>query len=82
MVNEENIQNKIYTIRGGTVMLDSELAKLYQVEMKRINEAVKRNKDRFPDDLMFELSDEEFKDLKSQNATSSWGGRRYNPKVL
>jgi len=82
IVNENNIKNKIYTIRGVTVMLDSDLAKLYQVETKRINEAVKRNIDRFPDDLMFELNDEEFKDLRSQNATSSWGGRRYNPKVF
>ncbi len=79
---EENIENKIYTIREKQVMLDEDLAKLYQVQTKRINEAVKRNIDRFPDDLMFELTDEEFQNLRSQNATSSWGGRRYNPKVF
>ena len=79
---EENIQNKIYSIRGKQVMLDEDLAKLYQVQTKRINEAVKRNIERFPDDLMFELTDEEFKNLRSQNSTSSWGGRRYNPKVF
>lgn len=78
----ENINSQIYTIREQKVMLDSDLAKLYQVETKRLNEQVNRNMDRFPDDLMFNLTDEEFEILRSQNATSSWGGRRYNPKVF
>ncbi len=77
-----NIENKILTIRDKQVMLDSDLAELYQVETKRINEAVKRNPEKFPDDLMFELSDKEYEILKSQNATSSWGGRRNKPKAF
>ena len=57
-------------------MLDQDLAELYEVETKRLNEQVKRNKERFPADFMFQLTKEEFDNLKSQNATSSWGGRR------
>ncbi len=60
-------------------MLDQDLAELYEVETKRLNEQVKRNKDRFPDDFMFQLTKHEFEILKSQNATSSWGGRRTPP---
>jgi len=78
----ENINSKIYTIRNVKVMLDSDLAKLYKVETKRLNEQVRRNMDRFPSDLMFELSDKELEILRSQNATSSWGGRRYIPRVF
>lgn len=55
-------------------MIDEDLAELYEVETKRLNEQVKRNKDRFPEDFMFQLSKNEFEILKSQNATSSWGG--------
>ncbi len=79
IIPTENIQNKIYFIRDKKVMLDSDLAELYQVETKRLNEQVKRNIDRFPSDFMFQLSDKEWKILKSQNATSSWGGRRTLP---
>lgn len=78
----ENINSKIYEIRGEKVMLDSDLAKLYQVETKVLNQAIKRNIDRFPDDFMFELSEKEFETLRSQFVTSSWGGRRYSPKVF
>lgn len=60
-------------------MLDSDLSKLYGVETRRLNEQVKRNIDRFPDDFMFQLSKDELDDLKSQNATSSWGGVRKLP---
>ena len=60
-------------------MLDSDLAELYRVETKRINEQVKRNIDRFPEDFMFQLSSEEFENLRSQIATSSWGGKRKPP---
>jgi len=63
-------------------MLDSDLAELYGVETKVFNQAVKRNVGRFPDDFMFELNEEEFKNLRSQNVTSSWGGRRYAPNVF
>ena len=60
-------------------MLDSDLAELYNVPTKRLNEQVKRNLERFPDDFMFQLSTVEFENLKSQNATSSWGGKRKLP---
>ena len=60
-------------------MLDSDLAELYQLPTKRINEAVKRNPDRFPQDFMFRINQNEWAHLKSQNATSSWGGRRTLP---
>jgi hypothetical protein len=73
------IQNKIYEIRGVRVMLDFDLAMLYQTETKRVNEAAKRNIKRFPDDFMFQLTLDEFVNLKSQIATSSWGGSRKLP---
>ena len=76
---QEVIINKIYTVRGQKVMLDSDLAELYGVETKRLNEQVKRNASRFPDDFMFQLTIQEWENLKSQNATSSWGGRRKLP---
>ena len=60
-------------------MLDSDLATLYGVTTKRLNEQVSRNRERFPDDFMFRLTVEELGNLRSQNATSSWGGRRYLP---
>jgi len=83
MVPDEVLVNKIYLVREQKVMLDSDLAELYQVETKRLNEQVRRNKDRFPDDFMFQLTQEEWVDLKSQNATSrSWGGRRIPPFVF
>ncbi len=78
----DNIQKRIFFIRGLYVMLDSDLAELYGIETKVLNQAVKRNKERFPEDLMFTLTDSEFAILRSQNVTSSWGGRRYNPKVF
>jgi len=81
-IPDEVIMNKIYYIRGKNVMLDQDLAELYDVETKRLNEQVKRNLSRFPDDFMFQLNNEEFKNLKSQFATSSWGGRRKIPFVF
>lgn len=78
-VPEEVIASKIFVIRDLKVMLDSDLAELYQVETKRLNEQVKRNEKRFPDDFMFQLTEQEWENLKSQNATSSWGGRRTLP---
>ena len=97
VLNNENISNKIYNIRGLQVMLDSELAELYGVESKRLNEQVKRNLERFPENFRFQLTEDEFKNLRfkngtsseddflrSQNATSSssHGGRRYLPYVF
>jgi hypothetical protein len=78
-VLDEIITSKIYFIRGKNVMLDQDLAELYDVETKRLNEQVKRNHIRFPDDFIFQLNNEEFNNLRSQIATSSWGGRRTNP---
>ncbi len=79
MLPNKIIENKIYLIRDKKVMIDSDLAELYGVETKRLNEQVKRNIKRFPEDFMFQLSEIEFKNLKSQFATSSWGGRRSLP---
>jgi hypothetical protein len=79
LVSEETISNKIYFIRNQKVILDSDLALLYDVDTKRLNEQVKRNDSRFPLDFMFQLAELEFRNLKSQNATSSWGGTRKLP---
>lgn len=75
----EEIRNRIYEIRGRQVMLDKDLAELYGVETKVLNQAVKRNAKRFPDDFMFKLKNEEWEILRSQFVTSSWGGIRYLP---
>lgn len=79
---DEVVMRRIYMIRDQKVMLDEDLAELYGVETRRLNEQVKRNKDRFPEDFMFTLTEHEFVDLKSQNATSSWGGRRKLPNAF
>ena len=78
-IPDEIITNKICLIREQKVMLDSDLAELYHVETRRLNERIKRNIERFPKDFMFRLTTEEWKNLKSKNATSSWGGRRKAP---
>ncbi len=78
-VSYESIERKIYLIRHQRVMMDSDLAALYQVPTKVLVQAVKRNLQRFPHDFMFQLTQEEFKILRSQTVTSSWGGRRYPP---
>ena len=78
----ERIASRIYRIRGENVMLDADLAELYGVPTKRLNEQVTRNLERFPPDFLFELTAEEFDDLRSQIATSSWGGRRYLPRAF
>jgi phage regulator Rha-like protein len=77
----EIIERRIYLIRGQKVMLDSDLAEIYQVPTKSLNLAVRRNTERFPGDFMFQLSKEEFENLRFQIATSSsgYGGRRYQP---
>ena len=81
------IQNIIYVIRGQRVMLDSDLARLYEVETKVLNQAVKRNLERFPEDFMFQLTKEEYEFLRSQFVTSkikteTRGGRQYFPYVF
>jgi phage regulator Rha-like protein len=83
MVNDltkiEHIENRIYTIRGQRVMLDFDIAELYEVETRNFNKAVKRNIEKFPSDFMFQLTQSEFSDLMFQIGTSSWGGRRKLP---
>ena len=85
IITDEAVVNKIYFLRGKKIMLDEDLALLYNVEAKRLNEQVKRNVERFPEDFMFQLSIKEALNLKSQIATSSlvhdkvWGGRRKLP---
>ena len=76
------IERSILVLRGHKVLLDADLAKLYGVETKVLLQALKRNPDRFPKDFMFQLTDQEFRDLRSQFVTSSWGGRRYAPYVF
>lgn len=79
ILQETSISNQIYFIRGEQIMLDFDLAQLYGVETKRLKEAVKRNIERFPEDFMFELTPTEWENLRTQIASSSWGGIRYMP---
>lgn len=71
MLQDDIIVNKIYTIRGQKIMLDRDLAEMYSVETKRLNEQVKRNEKRFPIDFMFQLTEQELENWKSQFATSN-----------
>src|SRR5579871_344717 len=83
LIPQERIERSILLIRGEKVVLDADLATLYEVETKALTRAVRRNLDRFPEDFMFRLTDAEFSDLRSQFGTSSvWGGRRYQPYVF
>ena len=83
LLREKNIKELIYEIRGAQVMLDSDLAILYNVETKTLNRQVKRNIERFDLDFCFQLTNEEYKNLRCQNGTSNkTGGRRYNPYVF
>src|SRR3569833_505121 len=78
-IPDEIVIDKIYQVRDQKVMLEENMTELYGIEPKRLNEQVLRNIDRFPKDFMFRLTDQEFANLKSQFATSSWGGRRSLP---
>ena len=84
MNNLIQIQDLIYTVRGQKVMLDSDLAQLYGVLTKNLNKAVKRNIERFPQDFMFQLTKEEYQNLRFHNGTSksTHGGRRFMPYVF
>jgi hypothetical protein len=82
IVPDEIVMNQIYFIRNQKVMLDKELAELYQVTTGVLNQAVQRNIKRFPSDFMFQLTEQEWSTLKSQIVTSSWGGRRTLPYVF
>lgn len=80
LVPIETITHAVLRLRGHNVLLDADLAALYEVETKALVRAVKRNVERFPEDFMFQLSQKEFDELRSQlGASSSWGGRRYRP---
>jgi hypothetical protein len=84
MIDQRDLEGRILIVRGQRVMLDSDLAKLYGVPTKRVNEQVQRNADRFPEDFAYQLTAQEFADLKSQIATSSvsHGGKRKLPWVF
>ncbi len=82
LIPDEVIMKKIYMFRGSKVMLDRDLADLYEIETKQLKRAVRRNISRFPHDFMFELSPKEFNNLRSQVGTSSWGGARYAPMAF
>ena len=89
LVAEQKILNRIYVVRNQKVMIDEDLAEMYKVETRRLNEQVKRNIKRFPGDFMLALTQKELENLKSQNATSSlpagkagWGGRRKLPNAF
>jgi hypothetical protein len=79
---DEMVMNKIYFIRGQKVIFDSDLAELYHVETRVLNQAVNRNLERFPNDFMFQLNDKEWLNFSSQNKTVRWGGRRKLPNVF
>jgi hypothetical protein len=81
-INEDLVISKIFYIRNYRVIFDHDLAEMYGVETKRLNEGVKRNIERFPEDCMFQLTEEEYTNLRSHFATSSWGGRRTLPYVF
>ena len=84
IIPDEVVMNKIYLIRGQKVMLDKDLAELYQVETKRLKEQVKRNMERFPKHFMFELTEKEFESLRYQIGASKIGrgGTRYVPMAF
>ena len=83
LVAEQKILNRIYVLRSQKITLNEDLAEMYKVETRRLNEQVKRNSNRFPKDFMFTLTAKEYQNLKSQNATSrSWGGRRKLPNAF
>ena len=77
LVSQETIESKIFFLRDKKVMLDRDLSVLYGVETKYLKRQVKRNIERFPEDFMFQLSKDEFNNLRSQIGASSWGGTRY-----
>ncbi len=82
IIPTERIEQSILSIRGHKVILDKDLAILYDVGTRDLNKAVTRNLDRFPADFMFQLTPAEFKDLKFQFGTSSWGGTRKMPRAF
>ena len=81
-VEPAQVQQMIHVIRGERVILDTDLARLYGVETKVLNKQVQRNIERFPEDFMFQLDNQEFTNLRFQNGTTSWGGSRYLPHAF
>ena len=82
LIPDDIISSKIYLIRNQKVMLDKDLSELYAVETKQLKRQVRRNLERFPEDFMFEISQQESDNLRSQFGTSSWGGSRYMPMAF
>ena len=82
IIPDDIIKSRIYLIRGQKIMLDKDLSELYGVETKQLKRAVRRNIKRFPADFMFELTKKEFKNLRNQIDTSSWGGTCYMPMAF
>ena len=82
LIAQNEIGSRILMLRGKEVMLDRDLAELYGVETKRVNEAVRNNQDKFLEDFYFELTDTEFGDLRSKNTTAKFAKTRVNPKVF
>lgn len=82
LITDKNITERIYYLRGEKVMLDTDLAEMYGVETKVLNQAIKRNIERFPPDFMFQLTENEWNALRSQFVTSNRGGRRVYPYVF
>jgi hypothetical protein len=81
-ITEQTIIDKIYIVRGRKVMFDTDLSEMYGVETGQLKRQVRRNVERFPDDFMFELTQEEIENLRCQFGISSWGGSRYSPMVF
>lgn len=81
-LDTNQVQQMIHVVRGERVILDRDLAALYGVEVSQLNRQVQRNIERFPEDFMFRLTNQEFANLKCQNGTSSWGGTRYMPHAF
>ncbi len=81
-VPQKVIESKIYEVRGSKIMLDKDLAELYGVETRTLNQAVTRNRNRFPQDFMFRLTTDELDNLRSQFVISRWGGTRYPPRTF
>ncbi len=82
LIHLANVKNKILLVRDEHVIIDADVATLYGVETRVLNQAVKRNIDKFPGNYMFQLTKDEVGNLKSQNVTSSWGGTRVLPKAF
>ena len=82
IIPDETLISKIYLFRNKKVMFDSDLAELYGIETRVLNQALKRNPKRFPEDFMFQLDEKEYEVFKSQNTMNAWGGRRSMPHVF